>query len=828
MFQTIDARGNTTELAYDLAGRRTKITNALLQETSFAYDAAGNQSSMTDANGNSTQFFYDGLNRRTEVRYADGTSDFTGYDALGRQTSKTDQAGKVTQFVYDALGRLTEVIDALSQSTFYGYDEVGNRVSQTDANNHTTAFEYDRLGRRMKRTLPLGMSETFTYDAAGNMKTKKDFNGRTTSYEYDALNRLLQKTPDPFFAAPPIIFTYWPSGQRQSMTDPSGVTTYAYDERDRLTQKATPQGTLSYTYDEAGNVTSIQSSNVGGASMAYAYDELNRLATVTDASGVTTYSYDDVGNLEGYTYPNGVGTSYLYDELNRLTNVTSASATSTLASYTYSLDPAGHRTSVEELSGRVINYAYDALYRIEREEILNSPNSVNTGAADYVYDAVGNRLSRASSIGAIPSQSTTYDANDRVASATFDPAGNTLTFAGYTYAYDFENRLVSVDGDEIQYIYNGDGDRVSQTIGDEVTGFLMDRLNPTGYAQVIDELVLSITERQHTYGLDLVAQHRSSGTNYYLYDGLGSVRTLVGLSPTATDTYDYDAFGEALAISGATPNRYRFTGERLGVAPGLYHLRARDLAIQAGRFITRDSYEGHPFDPITLHPYLYARGNPSNHVDPSGNLTLPEISLTTAIQGLIRGVRITSAARALGNAKDRIALGIGVLETSYALLNPTRTNVGIEWTFKFRDSFDRRVHPSVTIACGRAASPTRVCDTLGVKIRPRATSAQLASFTWDFATGGFSFDRSVNLSLPFTLVETKFGRLVLEGSLRVASPLERSQLLLAFKILPPVIGGLPRNTRFVSQFGATGAISTVILPDDLVRLLEAIGAASDE
>ncbi len=91
--------------------------------------------------------------------------------------------------------------------------------------------------------------------------------------------------PDPSFNANPITFSYFPSGLRQTMADPSGTTTYTYDNRNRLTSKVTPFGTLSYTFDAAGNLLTLKSSNSGGASDTYTYDQLNRSSTVTDASG---------------------------------------------------------------------------------------------------------------------------------------------------------------------------------------------------------------------------------------------------------------------------------------------------------------------------------------------------------------------------------------------------------------------------------------------------------------------------------------------------------------------------------------------------------------
>jgi YD repeat-containing protein len=468
-----DARGNVTGYEYDAAGRRSKVTDAAGATTLFTYDALGNQIQVTDANGHSVGFQYDANNRRTRTNYADGTFDQVSYDTLGRQTAKTDQAGLTTQFAYDALGRLTSVTDALGQITRYSYDELGNQLTQIDAEGRTTSFAYDKMGRRIKRTLPLGQTETFSYDAAGNLRTKTDFNGRTTSYTYDTVNRLTRKTPDGSLGQPPVVFSYTPSGQRASMQDASGSTTYSYDNRDRLLSKVTPQGTLSYSYDAAGNLTRIQSNHAGGAAMDYSYDARNRLASVTDAEGrVTTYSYDAVGNLAGFLYPNGVQTTYTYNTVNRLTNVTGARGGATIAGYTYTLGPSGNRTAVTEASGRSVDYTYDDLYRLRSETISADPAGPN-GAIAYTYDRVGNRLTRTSTVAGIPDQSFNYDFNDRLDGEGYDNNGNTLTSGGRTFGYDFENHLTSADGG-VSFVYNGDGIRVAKTAGGVTTGFLVD------------------------------------------------------------------------------------------------------------------------------------------------------------------------------------------------------------------------------------------------------------------------------------------------------------------------------------------------------------------
>jgi RHS repeat-associated protein len=634
-----DARGNETQYQYDNAGRRTEVVDALTHTTSFAYDGVGNQTSVTDANGNTTQYAYDNLNRRTRVTYPDSTIDLTAYDALGRTTGKTDQAGKTTQFQYDKLGRLTQVTDALSQVTKYGYDEVGERISQTDANSHTTQFQYDKLGRRTQRTLPLGMSETYSYDFVGNMTGKTDFNGKTSTYTYDKVNRLTSKVPDPSFGAPTVSFGYTPTGQRQSMVDASGTATYSYDVRDRLIQKATPEGTLDYTYDEAGNLTSIQSSNTGGTSVSYSFDQLNRLATVTDThSGNMTYAYDNVGNLQGYLYPNGIQTANSYNTLNRLTNVAvSNNKAQTLASYAYTLGPAGNRTTVSEFSGRQVNYTYDDLYRLTNEMISGNADPTQNGSIGYQYDHVGNRLQRTSTLAAVPPASYSFDSNDRLSSDTYDSNGSTIASGGNNYSYDFENHLTSSNAGAVTIVYDGDGNRVAKTAGGVTTQYLVDDRNLTGYAQVLEELSGGAVQRVYTYGLNRISQSQASGTSFYGYDGHGSVRILTDTSGAVTDRYDYDAFGNVISQAGSTPNVYLYSGEQNDPNLNVYYLRARYYRADGGRFVSSDPADGRTLEPISLHKYVYAAANPINRNDPSGLLSLPELAVTTAIIGTLAG-----------------------------------------------------------------------------------------------------------------------------------------------------------------------------------------------
>ncbi len=512
-------------------------------------------------------------------------------------------------------------------TTSYQYDPDGNLTNLTDANTHTTLNGFDFLGQLNLEAMPAGQQQTRTYDAAGNLQTLTDYNGKTTTFAYDTLNRLMSRTPDPSLPDTPESFTYTATGKRATMTDASGTTIYTYDAQDRLQTKATPQGTLTYTYDTADNVASMTSSNANGVSVGYTYDSLNRLATVVDnrlpvGQNTTTYSYDPASNLATVTYPNGLQSTFTPDTLNRLTSLNNGKLV-----YDYTLDAVGNRSTVVEhlpnQTGRTVNWSYDRIYRLTDEVISLDPHSKN-GNVHYDLDPVGNRTQESGTLSGLLPGSFTYDFNDRLNTETYDPNGNTLTTGGKTFTYDFANRLKSMTAGSVSVTiqYDGDGNRVAKTVNGVTIRYLVDDLNPTGYAQVVEEVTGTTAQRTYTYGLQRISQNQQISNawtpSFYGYDGGGTVRLLTDSAGTVTDTYDYDAWGNTVNTTGSTPNVYLYRGEQFDQDLGLYYLRARYFNPLAGRFLTRDPDAGRIEAPATLHKYLYAGGNPISAKDPSG------------------------------------------------------------------------------------------------------------------------------------------------------------------------------------------------------------------
>jgi hypothetical protein len=95
---------------------------------------------------------------------------------------------------------------------------------------------------------------------------------------------------------------------------------------------------------------------------------------------------------------------------------------------------------------------------------------------------------------------------------------------------------------------------VAETVGGTTTKYLVDTVNPTGYAQVIDELVSGAVTRTYAYGQQRISENQKIGTtqtaSFYGYDGHGNVRYLTDSAGTATDTYVYDAFGLPITTTG--------------------------------------------------------------------------------------------------------------------------------------------------------------------------------------------------------------------------------------------------------------------------------------
>jgi large repetitive protein len=651
---TRDVRGGITSYAYGTD--TTTITDPLGHTTVKVEDADGNIVEQIDELGRSTRFTYDlgsagqhGQGRLIRTDFADGTFTTITYDDAGRKVSETDELGRTTSFGYDNAGRLTSVTNSANETTTFGYDDLGNRTSITDANNHTTTFAFDAMGRMIRRTLPLGETETLRYDALGNLVAKTDMNGETTTYAYDQQGRMVSRT---YPGSSPETFTYSALGRRLT----AGAESFTYDSRGRLLTNTKATGeVLTYAYDAAGNRTSVSGPH---GTTTYVFDADGRMTSVSHGgSTIATLGYDDASNVVSIARANGLTTTQSFDDRNRVLEIVTRDPLNVVvSSFSYTRDDTGRITTVAEApGGRAISYGYDEVYRLE-SEVIADPVAGNR-TIDYAYDAVGNRTSKVDSL--LSTTTYAYDNNDRLLSETnpggttsyaYDDNGNVIEKAApggtTSFAYDARNLMIEATVGSIihAYGYDVDGARISKSVNGVLPeAFLVDRNMP--HAQVLRETNASGTEiARHVYGIDEVLWSMTApGARFMHYDAQRSVRALSNAAGGVVDGYAFDAFGNALASSGSTPNDYRYSGERLDDETGLVYLRARQYDPSSGRFLGMDPFLGYDSQPATLHRYSYAANDGVNARDPSGEF-LVGISFTMASLGnLINAASLSSA-----------------------------------------------------------------------------------------------------------------------------------------------------------------------------------------
>jgi RHS repeat-associated protein len=378
----------TTFTHYDSgpnAGLLRDVTDPLGNRTSHAYDAVGRLTSTVDPLGNATggvpadhthTFAYD---REDRLRFhavpapaSGGTalSSETRYDEAGNPTVRIDRRGQVSLYGYDERNSLVTVTEsalpwtdpanppATVTVTEVEYDAGGN-VSRITRAAGDSQFErvtdYLSDGRGLLRTeiqyphwpsTAESLITTSTYDPNGNLLTTVDPLGQTTTFGYDALNR---RTSVDYadLGTSDVEYAYDVHGNRTSMVDGTGTTTYAYDEADRLTSVTSPGDvTVGYRYDLDGNRTKLVYPD--GTAVTYVFNKANQLASLTDwASRSVSYTYAQDGLVTTATNPNGSVASYAYDNARRLVDILHAGpGAAVLSRFTYVLDAVGNVTSV--------------------------------------------------------------------------------------------------------------------------------------------------------------------------------------------------------------------------------------------------------------------------------------------------------------------------------------------------------------------------------------------------------------------------------------------------------------------------------------------------
>ena len=321
----------------------------------------------------------------------------------------------------------------------------------------------------------------------------------------------------------------------------------------------------------------------------------------------TTWNYSVTDSTEALQAAGGVG----------LRGYVPSTATSLTLPLTLSFDDFRVTTGGEtppSTTTRTLAYTYDGLQRL-------------TGATEspgrtygYTYDKSGNRTQATVSGSAVETR--TYNLANQVNGWGYDAAGNAITVTDALgtaiYSYDNFNRTktMSVNGVlQAGFAYDGDGNLIAQgsAVGTSLITFTQDLAAPLSrILQATPETGASTT---YLYGTDLLASVQDGTHTWYGGDALGSVRQRLDLTGQPLLGQNYDPWGVPDVLPSTT---FGYTGEWQDSVTGLVNLRARWYQPRAGRFLTRDPFEGFDNQPQSLHQYSYVHNQPINFTDPTG------------------------------------------------------------------------------------------------------------------------------------------------------------------------------------------------------------------
>ncbi len=689
---------------YNARNRVTSVTNAYNQvktfvynnenqlvtirdennhNTTVSYDSFGRPSALTDAVGNVTEMTYGGegagLYQLSSVKYPTYTERYT-YDRRYRIESVTQELSNderlITEFRYDAVGNQTRVIDTARRHWVNNYDELNRLSVAQDPDLNTTRFAYDdrdnllvftnelniplrrftydRKNQLTAEIWPTDNTFGFEYDKNGNLSVKIDGKNQRHHHQYDVADRLVQSDYYVNAAAETpqktVTFSYNDANSLTSYNDGSFSGVYTFDNLQRLISETVNYGAFSashsYSYTPTGKKASL--THPDNTVNNYFYDDADKLnrIVIPGHGTITVNAYNWMGPSR-VTYPGGTTQENTYDPLMRMTSInTRDPAGNTLMDYRYGYNDAGNIISKATEHGTYL-YGYDNLDRLTS---ATNPTLVNEA---YSYDPTGNRLTAAETGESLWQ----YDDSNQLRQAGlqrtygYDANGsmNTRTLNGDTHSfnYNLENRLSEVrdstDNLIASYHYDPFGRRVAKTVGTQTTFF---HYSDEGLVAEFNSAGASVQgyafQPDSMWGTDPTYTKVGNQLHYYANDHLGTPQKLVDSTGSVGWSGRFSAFGLAEVGGNASiDNSRRFAGHYADEETGLIYNFWRSYDSGLGRYLQTDRW-GLVDGPNT---YAYARSNPANYIDPTGEfvpVAFLAIRLLSTVWRVSKSVRATA------------------------------------------------------------------------------------------------------------------------------------------------------------------------------------------
>ena len=552
----------------------TSLTASTSGSLTFAYNAAGRLSTVTDSTGRTTTYIYDSTNQFL-LSVTDGSGDShhftyqtTGSPAtLGALLSVEHPSGAIDNFIYDAQGRLAETNRNGNDDTeTYAYGPGGD-VSVTNADGGTSHFSYNERGLLAKYEDALGSTTHSIYDSSENLTESIDDAGQATFYQYDSDGNLT-RTTGPGGAV--VAYSYaGPVDRMASYTDPDGnVTNYGRDSQGNLLSINYPDGSqdqftynpigeLSESIDRAGQAIHDTYNSMGelteedfadGTKQVYTYDKYGDRTSATGSQGTIGFQYDPASqDLLEVTYPGGDFLKFTYDDADRRTK----SVDQTGFTVNYSYTASGLLAGLTDGHGNPIaSYTYDTADRLIEKDLGNGNYTT------YTYDLAGHVLqivnhapdrARTNPEPATPNSithTTAWAARRVRRPPTACGPINTTRPVRLVHAVFTSNNPSAIPNQDLEYVYDQAGNRVETILNGVTTPYVTNDLNE--YTE-IGSAALSYDANGN-----LISQTGATGTTTYTYNDLNR---LTGVTVASGSTsYQYDAIGNlsTTTVNGQT------------------------------------------------------------------------------------------------------------------------------------------------------------------------------------------------------------------------------------------------------------------------------------